>query len=187
MVLFPFGSYSYICSTIPSLPTWYVSLVLSTRWVRLLITSGLPYSNIFFRQLAVHPYGITAPASSLLGLPTDVNSTAFMMQLASYPSGSVNPACGINRMSVAGGQIPGSLGNIANIILCAISVLVGLGLATACSRRVAAVGRVEMRFFFTVFALVQVLQLLDTGGIFQAGSTVITWISGIHMGLVVGL
>lgn len=164
MVLFPFGSYSFICRNIPSLPT----------------------CNIFFRQLLVTPSSTTAPALALLGLPSPVNSAAYNQSLAYYASGSVNPACAIPRMGIAGGQ-PGSLGNIANIILCAISVLVALGLAGACGKRMAAVGRSEMRAFFAVYAIVQVLNLLDTGGIFQAGSTALTWISGIHLGFVAGL
>lgn len=77
-------------------------------------------------------------------------------------------------MGAAGGQA-GSLGNIANIITCGLSVLIGVGLALAAGRRVAAVGRVEMRVFFAMYALVQGAQLADTGGLLRAGSTAITW------------
>lgn len=163
MVLFGFGSYSYICRNIPSLPS----------------------CNLFFRQLLYNPYQLASPATSLLGLPS-TNSTEYSTALANYASGSVNALCAIPRMAAAGGQ-PGSLGNIANIILCSISVLAALALAVACGMRAAAVGRSEMRILFVVFAIVQLLQLLDTGGIFEAGSTVLTWISGIHLGLVAGL
>lgn len=90
MVLFAFGDYAYLCRNIPSLPP----------------------CNLFFRQLFVHPYDTTSPATNLLGLP----STNFDTALSEYASGSVNPACAIARMGAAGGQ-PGSLGNIANIIL----------------------------------------------------------------------
>lgn len=76
---------------------------------------------------------------------------------------------------------------MANIVLCSLSVITALILLVACGRRAAAVGRSEMRVFFAVYALVQLLNLLDTGGIFEAGSTALTWISGIHLGLVVGL
>jgi hypothetical protein len=167
MALWPFGSYAFLCRNIPSQPT----------------------CNIFFRQLLILPEnGMEAPSpsSQLLGLPSPANSAAFNQSLAYYASGSVNPACAIPRMGIAGGQ-PGSLGNIANIILCAISVLVAVGLAAACGRRIAAVGRSEMRTFFLVYGIVQVLNLLDTGGIFQAGSIALTWISGIHLGMVAGL
>lgn len=145
---------------------------------------SLPVCNLFFRQLLVHPSGLLAPASSLLGLPS-ATAANFTEVLSRFGSG-VNPSCSIPRMSAAGGA-PGSLGNIANIILCAISVLVGIFLAIQAGRRAAAVGRVEMRIFFLVYALVQAAQLVDTGAFLRAGGTALTWVSAVHLGLVVGL
>lgn len=89
-------------------------------------------------------------------------------------------------MHAAGGA-EGSLGNIANIILCAISVIVGLVLAFQAGQRAAAVGRVEMRILFLLYALVQGAQLVDTGAFLRAGGTALTWVSAVHLGLVVGL
>ncbi|KAK4691317.1 hypothetical protein P7C70_g9379, partial [Phenoliferia sp. Uapishka_3] len=120
MVLFGFGDYDYLCRNVPSLPT----------------------CNLFFRQLLVHPKGLPAPASSLLGLPSN-SSANFASSLSSFGSG-VNPSCFIPRMHAAGGA-EGSLGNIANIILCGLSVIIGIVLAVMAGRRAAAVGRVEMR------------------------------------------
>ncbi|KAL8281242.1 hypothetical protein RQP46_006276 [Phenoliferia psychrophenolica] len=92
MVLFKFGDFDYLCREVPSLPV----------------------CNLFFRQLLVHPKGLPAPASALLGLPSST-STNFTSVLSSLGSG-VNPSCSIPRMAKAGGA-PGNLGNIANIIL----------------------------------------------------------------------
>lgn len=89
-------------------------------------------------------------------------------------------------MAATGGP-SGALGNIANIVLCGLSVVIAIGLAVAAGRRAAAVGRVEMRIFFVMYALVQAAQLVDTGAFLRAGSTALTWVSAVHLGLVVGL
>ena len=115
---------------------------------------------------------MTAPATQILGLP-DAGSADFNRVLSEYGVG-VNSACYIPRMSATGGQ-PGSLGNIANIILCGIAVLLGIGLALAAVRRAAAVGRVEMTVLFGMYALVQGAQLADTGALLRAGSLALTW------------
>lgn len=107
-----------------------------------------------------------------MGLP-DAGSTSFASTLSSFGVG-VNPSCYIPRMGAAGGQ-SGSLGNIANIVVCGLSVILAIGLAIAAGRRQAAVGRVEMRVLFVMYALVQGAQLADTGGLLRAGSTALTW------------
>lgn len=90
-------------------------------------------------------------------------------------------------MSAAGGQIPGSLGNIANIIACGLSIFIAIALAVLAGRRAAAVGRVEMRILFIVYGIVQAFNLVSTGAFLRAGSLSLVWISAIHLGLVVGL
>lgn len=160
--LFYFGDYDWACRTVGSLPA----------------------CNLFFRQLFVHPKGLSAPATALLGLPAVASST-FATALAEYGVG-VNPSCAIPRMAAAGGA-PGSLGNIANIIVCGLSFFIGLALAIAAGRRAAAVGRQEMRLLFLVYALVQAFQLVATGAFLEAGSKALVWFSAVHLGLVVGL
>lgn len=78
-------------------------------------------------------------------------------------------------MSSLSGVGSGQYGNVANIALCGLSVLIGVGLAIAAGRRAAAVGRVEMRVFFVLYALVQGAQLADTGALLRAGSLALTW------------
>lgn len=145
---------------------------------------SLPTCNLFFRQLLVHPKDLVAPASELLGLPSNT-STDFGRALSEFGVG-VNPACMIPRMAAAGGA-SGSLGNVANIALCGVSVILAVVLAVLAGRRAAAVGRVEMRILFLMYALVQGAQLVDTGAFLRAGSTALTWVSAVHLGLVVGL
>lgn len=159
MPLFNYGQFQYACRNIPS----------------------LPICNLFFRQMLVHPAGETAPAYQILGFS---QGAEFDATLSQYGVG-VDAACYIRRMGAAGGA-SGSLGNIANIILCGIAVLVGLGLAAVTIRRYAAVGRVEMTVLCLMYAAVQALQLLDTGAIFRAGSNVLVWLTGAHIGLIVG-
>ncbi|GAA5861883.1 hypothetical protein JCM1840_006863 [Sporobolomyces johnsonii] len=162
MVLFSFGNFDYACRNIPSLPV----------------------CNLFFRQLLHHPKGLDAPATSLLGLPS-ASSSDFNTSLAHYGVG-VDSSCFIPRAHYTNGE-PGSLGNIANIILCGIAVLVALGLAAAALRRTAAVGRVEITILFLMYALVQGAQLADTGALMRAGSVALTWVTSVHVGLLVGL
>ncbi|KAM0747402.1 hypothetical protein T439DRAFT_359726 [Meredithblackwellia eburnea MCA 4105] len=162
MVLFKFGNFDWACRNVPSLPV----------------------CNLFYRQLLVHPHGLTAPATSILGLP-DASSSNFTQALAHAGVG-VNPSCSISRMAATGGP-SGSLGNIANIVLCGLSVIIALVLAVQAGRRAAAVGRIEMRILFLVYALVQAAQLVDTGAFLRAGGTALSWVSAVHLGLVVGM
>ncbi|KAI5479279.1 chitin synthase export chaperone [Pseudohyphozyma bogoriensis] len=145
---------------------------------------SLPACNLFFRQMLVHPKGLSAPATDILKFPANTSST-FAETLSSYGVG-VGSSCYIPRMAAVGGQ-SGSLGNVANIALCGLSVLIALALAVMAGRRAAAVARVEMRIFFLMYALVQGAQLVDTGAFLRAGGTALTWVSAIHLGLVVGL
>ncbi|GAA6048053.1 hypothetical protein JCM3770_000168 [Rhodotorula araucariae] len=157
-----YGRYDDVCRLIPSMPS----------------------CNLFFRQLLHHPKNLAAPATQLLGLP-DATSPDFNTALRSYGVG-VNSECFIPRASFVGGQ-PGYLGNIANLILCGIAVLVGLGLAAAALRRTAAVGRIEMMTLFVLYAAVQGAQLADNSALLRAGSLALTWVTAVHVGLLVGL
>lgn len=139
--------------------------------------------NLFFRQLLHHPKNLEAPAAQLLGFPTD--QLAFNQLLSTYGVG-VDSSCYIPRAGFTGGE-SGRLGNIANLILCGIAVLVGLGLAAAALRRTAAVGRVEITVLFVMYALVQGAQLADNSALLRAGSIALTWITAAHVGLLVGV
>ncbi|BGP13070.1 hypothetical protein JCM10213v2_000989 [Rhodosporidiobolus nylandii] len=129
-------------------------------------------------------YGLEAPATSLLGLP-DVSSPEYNSTLSSYGVG-VNSSCYIPRASYTGGN-DGDYGNLANLILCGIAVLVGLGLAAAALRRSAAVGRLEITVFFLLYAAVQGAQLADNSALLRAGSLAIVWVTAVHVGLLVAL
>ncbi|KAM0787165.1 hypothetical protein ACM66B_006415 [Microbotryomycetes sp. NB124-2] len=162
MVLFQFGNFDYACRHIPS----------------------YPYCNLFVRQLLVNPKNLQAPASQLLGLPDGAISSQAVQSYTSELGVGVNPACYIPRMEQVGGQA-GSLGNIANLILCGLSVLIGIGLALGAIRRAAAVGRLEMAVLFVMYALVQGAQLADNSGLLKQGSLEITWVTAVHVGLLV--
>ncbi|GAA5971246.1 hypothetical protein JCM11641_008280 [Rhodosporidiobolus odoratus] len=162
MVLFGYGDYDYACRIIPS----------------------IPICNLFFRQLLHHPKGIAAPATALLGLP-DASSPDYQSVLRSYGVG-VNAECFIPRAGYVGGA-DGRYGNLANLILCGIAVIAGLALAAAALRRNAAVGRVEITLFFVLYAIVQGLQLADNSALLRAGSLALTWVTAVHVGILVAL
>lgn len=91
-------------------------------------TPSYTWCNLFYRQL------LDDDSSILTGLSANASSA---------PVG-VNPICGIAKV---GTTIEGphqgttkSLGNIANIVVCAVSMLVMMGLIYGAQRRKAAVG-----------------------------------------------
>ncbi|KZT64757.1 hypothetical protein DAEQUDRAFT_732198 [Daedalea quercina L-15889] len=122
-----------------------------------------PWCNLFYRQIVDTNTSLLANASA--------NATI-------APVG-VNPQCGILRVGA-----DGSVGNIANIVVCAISILFTLLLIYWTSRRRAAVGRVEIRQFFVLYLLTLPFQLVTTGAFLEQGSTALTAVTGVHAGLV---
>ncbi|ESK87020.1 chitin synthase export chaperone [Moniliophthora roreri MCA 2997] len=129
-------------------------------------TPSYTWCNLFYRQLK------------------DNNSA--LLQSPSIPSISapvgVNPVCGIERA----GQ-NGSLGNIANVIACGLSIFLAMGLVFLVSKRKAAVGRVEFRYFLILYLLTLPFQLLTNGGLLEQGSTALVALTSIHAGLVAAL
>ncbi|OJT08046.1 hypothetical protein TRAPUB_1059 [Trametes pubescens] len=122
-----------------------------------------PWCNLFYRQLQHHN------SSVLQGDSADPSAA---------PVG-INPECGIAQVGH-----DGSLANIANIIACALSMILVVLLVFWTSRRRAAVGRVEFRFFLVLYLLTLPFQLISTGSFLQQGSTALTAITAIHAGLV---
>ncbi|KAF9788611.1 chitin synthase III catalytic subunit [Thelephora terrestris] len=129
-------------------------------------TPSYPWCNLFYRQLENH-----SPS-------TLVNLSAIP---ATAPVG-VNPECGIIRA----GQL-GSLGNIANMIVCGVSMIVVFVLIVVTTRRRAAVGRSEFRIFLVMYFLSLPFQLITTGSVLEQGSTSLVALTGIHAGIVAAL
>ncbi|KAI0302914.1 chitin synthase III catalytic subunit [Multifurca ochricompacta] len=125
-----------------------------------------PWCNLFYRELQHH-------APTLLIGPS-ANTT-------SAPVG-INPKCGISR--VGSGN---SIGNIANIIACGLSIPVVLWLIYRTNHRKAAVGRIELRAFFAVYLVTVALQLVTTGSFLKQGTTTLVILTAIHAGAVVTL
>ncbi|KAF9492770.1 hypothetical protein BDN71DRAFT_1489925 [Pleurotus eryngii] len=129
-------------------------------------TPSYPWCNLFYHQLQSHS------PSTLRGLSSPSSSA---------PVG-IDPTCGIQRA----GQ-NGSLGNIANVIVCGLSVFVVGALIFLVSRRKAAVGRIEFRIFLGLYALSLPFQILTTGSLLEQGSTALTVLTAIHAGIVAAL
>ncbi|KAI5121371.1 hypothetical protein M0805_001184 [Coniferiporia weirii] len=131
------------------------------------------WCNLFYRQL-LH----NNDNSTLAGLSADQ---------ASAPVG-VNPECGIPRVNHTNSFSTGnSLGNIANIVVCGISIFFVAALIWWTSRRKAAVGRSELRVFFAFYLLTLPFQLLTNGALLEQGSTALVALTAIHAGLVAAL
>ncbi|KAH9830140.1 chitin synthase III catalytic subunit [Rhodofomes roseus] len=122
-----------------------------------------PWCNLFYRQI-VH-----ANASFLANASANATEA---------PVG-VNPQCGILRVGA-----DGSIGNVANIVVCGVSILFTALLIVWTSRRRAAVGRVELRQFLVLYLLTLPFQLVTTGAFLEQGSTALTAVTAVHAGLV---
>ncbi|PFH46761.1 hypothetical protein AMATHDRAFT_77532 [Amanita thiersii Skay4041] len=129
-------------------------------------TPSYPWCNLFYRQLQ------RLSPDSLTGLSSDSQSA---------PVG-INPQCGIPRVGH-----DGSVANVANIAVCAASIIFVALLIFFCNRRKAAVGRIELRTFLILYLLTLPFQLLTTGSLLEQGSTALVVLTGIHAGLVASL
>jgi len=125
-----------------------------------------PWCNLFYRQL------LKSNPSLLTGLSANRSSA---------PVG-IDPKCGIPLVNQGG-----SLGNIANIIACALSMLVVGWLILSSARRKAAVGRAELQIFLVVYFLTLPFQLLSTGAVLEQGTTALVALTAIHAGLLAAL
>lgn len=116
----------------------------------------------------------------------------------------INPECGIPKAGEGG-----SLGNIANMIACGLSMIVIATLIFITTRRRAAVGvslsipsrsgssgvfnvslpagRSEFRVFLILYFISLPFQLLTTGAVLQQGSLALVVLTAIHAGTVVAL
>jgi len=122
-----------------------------------------PWCNLFYRQLEDHTPSVLVNASA---------------NTSSAPVG-VNPECGILRVGY-----DKSVGNVANIVMCGVSIIFVTLLVIWTSRRKAAVGRIEIRQFFVLYLLTLPFQLITTGSFLEQGSTALTAITAVHAGLV---
>ena len=125
----------------------------------------MPVCNLLLRQQISRLAHSSFPTD--LALPDrSADPGGFNLAIASAGVG-VRAVCAIPRMSNVGGY-PGSAGNVANIVCCALAVLLGVSLALTAGSRQAAVARREMQAFFIIFALQNVFQMLDTGKLISA-------------------
>lgn len=127
-------------------------------------TPSYPWCNLFYGQLLK-----TNNTNVLQGLSADQSAA---------PVG-INPNCAIPRVGHNG-----SLSNIANIVCCALSIIITLALVFYTGRRKAAVGRIELRTFLMFYLLTLPFQLITTGSFLEQGTTPLVVITAIHAGLV---
>jgi len=120
-----------------------------------------PWCNLFYRQLQnVGGVSLPDPTTAPVGINID---------------------CGIPK---AGN---GQLGNIANMVVCGVSIIITAVLALHVGRRRAAVGRVELRSFLIFYILSLALQIVTTGSVLEQGSTAITVLTAIHAAIVASM
>jgi len=129
-------------------------------------TPSYPWCNLFYRQILDRAHQVFTNAS----LPT---SSAGL---------GVNPTCTIPRMGKEN-----SLGNIANIVVCALSMVFVAVLIWVTNKRKAAVGRIELRTFLSLYLLTLPLQLVTTGSFLVQGGTPLVVLTAIHAGVVAAL
>ncbi|KAL7422672.1 hypothetical protein Q5752_001963 [Cryptotrichosporon argae] len=159
----PFGSFGWICRH-----------------------TVLPQCNLFFAQLYNHDSDLTTlfPSSSLLYSDYNVTSTSVtddtnVMAARSVAGTGVGASCEIARAG------HGSKGDIALMVVSALSLLIAAALAAHATKRRAAVGRVELRTLFVLYGVLCALQLVDMSSVLEQGSTGIIIVSAIHTALFV--
>ncbi|EIM81861.1 uncharacterized protein STEHIDRAFT_65305 [Stereum hirsutum FP-91666 SS1] len=129
-------------------------------------TPSYPWCNLFYTQISRHNASVFSGSSS---------------SASSAPVG-INPVCGILRTGT--GQ---SLGNVAQVVACALSLVFMVWLIWATGRRKAAVGRIELRTFFILYFLTLPFNLLTSSSLLEQGSSALTVLTAIHAGLVAAL
>jgi len=125
-----------------------------------------PWCNLFYRQLQKNS-------------PTSLTGVSANATIA--PVG-INPDCG----ALKAGE-DGSLGNIANMIACGLSMIVIALLIIITTRRRAAVGRSEFRVLLLLYFISLPFQLITTGAVLQQGSTALVVLTAMHAGIVAAL
>ncbi|WWC92120.1 uncharacterized protein L201_007074 [Kwoniella dendrophila CBS 6074] len=163
----PFGSFAWICSH-----------------------TVLPQCNLFFSQLfhsESPPLTFLFPDSSEFF--TDYNITGQnaredpVVQTARSDAGvGVASNCEIARVGRRG-----SSSDIALIVLSALSLLLTAILSIQASRRKAAVGRIELKFFLFLYGLHSAFQIITMSSLLQQGSTVLSVLSSIHIAIIATL
>ena len=134
-------------------------------------TPSYPWCNFFYRQLQR-----TGNQDLLSGASASPSTSGV----------GINPTCFIHPTFSSEGPSP-HLGNIAQILACAVSFFITLFLAWLSHRRKAAVGRLEIRAFLILYALSLPFSAISTGAFLQQGSTALVVITAIHAGIVVAL
>ncbi|KIY53512.1 hypothetical protein FISHEDRAFT_68859 [Fistulina hepatica ATCC 64428] len=118
-----------------------------------------PWCNLFYRQLL----DLSSSNETLIGLSAK----------REYAPVGVDPVCGILRRGASG-----SLANIANIIVIALSIIVTAVLLFLTNRRKAAVGRIELRTFLALYFVSLPLQLVTTGALTEQGNKGLVVVTG---------
>ncbi|KAG5641748.1 hypothetical protein DXG03_004293 [Asterophora parasitica] len=131
-----------------------------------------PWCNLFYRQLQ------RTSSSVLSGFSADPRTAGV----------GINPTCFIPPTFSATSTPPSPhLGNIAQIIACALAFLFTLALVWLAHRRKAAVGRAELRVFLALYALSLPLNAITTGAFLEQGSMPLVVLTAIHAGVVAAL
>jgi len=124
------------------------------------------WCNLFYRRILKHTPGLLSGVSR----PPRI-----------APVG-INPRCGILRV-----KAQGSVGNVANIVACGLSILFVLYLVFHARNRKFSVGYMEFQAFLLLYGITLALQLLSTGALLEQGSTILVVITAFHAGAIAAL
>nr|XP_018259939.1 uncharacterized protein I303_08011 [Kwoniella dejecticola CBS 10117]OBR82097.1 hypothetical protein I303_08011 [Kwoniella dejecticola CBS 10117] len=147
----------------------------------------LPQCNVFFSQL----FNGDSPSFTTL-FPddseffTNYNVTGSnaredpVVQIARADSGvGIGSNCEIARVGHRG-----SPGDIALIVLSVLSFLLAATLSIHASKRKAAVGRIELRFFLFLYGLHSALQVVTMSSLLEQGTIALSVLSSVHVGVI---
>lgn len=178
----PFGSFSPLCSLspLPACTLLLTSLLRSSP-------PSLALPTLFPASQRNNITGAYTPTGGAAGVVTSSSSKEDLLirTLINQAGVGVGEECVVRRMN----SIPGDsqLGDIAQIVLASLSTLFILFLIYLTSRRRAAVGRSELRIFFTLYLISLPLGLVSRGGFLVQGGTGLAVVTALEMGVWAGM
>nr|XP_019000641.1 uncharacterized protein I203_06686 [Kwoniella mangroviensis CBS 8507]OCF64102.1 hypothetical protein I203_06686 [Kwoniella mangroviensis CBS 8507] len=180
----PFGSFSWIFVTDPiDIDITPYPNIAGSHTV-------LPQCNLLFSQIwNADPPSLTNLFPDSSEFFTNYNVTGEsaredpVVQVARSDAGvGVGSNCEMARVGHRG-----SPGDIALIVLSALSFLLAISLSIHASKRKAAVGRIELRFFLFLYGVHSALQIITMSSLLEQGSTALSILRSIHVALIASL
>ncbi|OCF43325.1 hypothetical protein I317_02894 [Kwoniella heveanensis CBS 569] len=189
----PFGSFQWICNH-TVLPQCNLIFSQLYRAESPPLTTLFPDESEFFTEFNIVSDPSAAPTcrfgnphiDAVTGPPLQSARSSREDPIVQAARSVAGTGVGANCETPRVGQ-RGSPGDIALIVLSALSLLMAIILSVTASRRKAAVGRIELRFLLFLYGIHCVFQILTMSSLFEQGGLGLSVMSSIHVAFVATL